>query len=88
MNKTSIKISWWLYLILAILSYYIFSYILPTFSTTGSNLDKLFEMAPEAAPIISIVFLLLAANGLYKDAPGQTTLKEKSSEEKKDLPPQ
>lgn len=81
-SKNRYRIPWWLYLLFAIISYCTLKYILPSLATPGSASAKLFALAPEAAPILAIVFLLLCANGLYRDDPLP------KSDEGKDKPPQ
>ncbi len=60
---------WWLHLILAILSYCLLKYGVDQFDTSGSQSTPLSLMAEQAAPIVAIGFLLLAANALYKKDP-------------------
>ncbi len=76
------KIPWWLYLLLAIASYCTLTYFLPSLKTAESTIDKLLDIAPKAAPIISIAFLLLAANALYRDDPPGETSNEEDTPDK------
>ena len=62
-------IPWWFYLILAIFFYVGCKYIIPALATNETSQAQLTEAGNLAAPIIAIVFLLLAANGLFKDVP-------------------
>lgn len=81
-------IPWWLYLLIAILSYCSLSYLLPSLGTAETPLGKLLQMAPQAAPIVAVAFLLLAANALYKDDPLKNANKEEGNLGEDDTPPQ
>ncbi len=61
-KKTQRYFPWWLYLILAIVIYSLFKYVLPNTDTLSPQLQGLAE---QVAPILTIIFLILAANGLY-----------------------
>jgi putative exporter of polyketide antibiotics len=75
-------IPWWLHLLVAILSYSLLKYILPALASDQAGREIFAEIGGQAAPIIAIIFLLLAANGLYKDAPENK--KEKEGEQKEE----
>lgn len=66
------QIPWWAYLTFAILAYPMLYYIIPFLAQKGSLPLPLIPMARQAAPIIAIIFLLLAANALYKNEPPTT----------------
>ncbi len=74
-SQTSIEkkqpwlVPWWLYLLIAICSYVSLTYLLPALTPSDTSMAKLFLLAPKAAPIVTIVFLLLTANALYRDDP-------------------
>ncbi len=61
------QMPWWAYLLAAILAYPLLYYIVPLLGQTGGLPFLLTSMARQAAPIVTIIFLLLAANALYKD---------------------
>lgn len=67
--KSRKHIPWWVYLFLAIFFYTGCKYILPGLASDPTSQAQLSETGNLAAPIIAIVFLLLAANGLFKDVP-------------------
>ena len=62
-------IPWWVHVLLAIVFYLGSKYIVPAIADDATSRAQLTEAGNLAAPIIAIVFLLLAANGLFKDAP-------------------
>lgn len=64
-KKTKKNIPWWIYLILAIVSYLSCKYLVQVIDVEDRSLQLFLNQAPKAAPILAIVFLLLAANGLY-----------------------
>jgi hypothetical protein len=70
------KIPWWFHLLFAIFSYCTLGYLLPSLGAPENVVGKLFRMAPQAAPIVAVAFLLLAANALYKDDPPKDISKE------------
>lgn len=85
-NSAPRPFPWWLSLLIAIGSYCTLKYILPTIQTTHPVLQHLTKAAPILAPIIAILFLLLAAKQLYdSDLPTSPDtdqeMSEKSSEE-------
>lgn len=65
-------IPWWLYLFVAILSYSVFKYLIPALASDQAAKERFAEAGNLAAPIIAILFLLLAANALYKNVPKDT----------------
>lgn len=62
-------IPWWLYLFFAILSYSLFKFVIPTLASNQAGRERLTDAGSLAAPIVAIVFLLMAANALYKNTP-------------------
>ncbi len=77
--KRKKHIPWWVYLILAIIFYVSSKYIIPALATSETSQAQLTEAGNLAAPIIAIVFLLLAANGLFKDVPHSPSQEEPPS---------
>ena len=75
------QIPWWAYLTLAILAYPVLYYIIPLLAQKGSLPLLLTPMARQAAPIIAIIFLLLAANALYKNEPPTTSTTSENQKE-------
>ena len=82
------KIPWWLHLFFAILSYCTLSYLLPSLGAPEDVAGKLLRMAPQAAPIVTVAFLLLAANALYKDDPPKDIRKEDADHSEDEKSPQ
>lgn len=82
-NQTNKKsIPWWLYLLLAILSYSLLKYFLPAMAADDLAREEFMAAGKVAAPIIAIVFLLLSANALYRNAePKQPPDEEEPSKE-------
>jgi hypothetical protein len=78
---------WWLHLLVAILSYSLLKYILPALASDQAGRERFAEVGGQVAPIIAIIFLLLAANALYKDAPEKKKEMEdeQADDEKNDL---
>lgn len=74
--KRRMAIPWWVYLLLAIVFYIGCKYIVPSFAADAAGKAQLSEAGDLAAPIIAIVFLLLAANGLFKDVPPPSSQQE------------
>jgi len=69
-NSTSLvpsflQMPWWANIILAIASYYSFKYLIPQLQFNSQTLRNFASAAPGLAPITAIIFLLLAAMGLY-----------------------
>lgn len=81
-------IPWWLYLLFAIISYCSLYYLLPSLAIAGTPIGKLLQMAPQAAPIVAVAFLLLAANALYKDDPIKNVDKEEGDHSEDETPAQ
>lgn len=59
------SLPWWIFVLLAVGSYCTLKYLLPDLHSVNPTLQKLFQAAPTFAPLITIVFLLLAAKRLY-----------------------
>ena len=62
-NKFQLHLPWWLFLLLAIAAYVSLKYVLPN---TDWLAPKMYGLAEQLAPIVTIIFLVLAANGLYQ----------------------
>ncbi len=77
-------IPWWLYLSIAILSYSLLKYVLPMLASDQASREKFIESGSQAAPILAIIFLLLAANALYKNVPKDKG--DTQDEQKEDTP--
>ncbi len=58
---------WWVHICLAIASYMGIKHGVPAFFSGVEGLDVFVGVAPQLAPIIAIVFLLLAGVALYRD---------------------
>lgn len=84
-SKIAKHIPWWLYLLIAILSYTLFKFVIPTLASDQAGRERLAEAGGLAAPIVAIVFLLLAANALYKNVP--SSKEESENEQTEDTPP-
>ncbi len=71
-----LRISWWVSVLLAIASYCCLKYLAPQLQFTSQTLQNLAIAAPGLAPMVAIVFLLLAAIRLYdtddKESPEDT----------------
>jgi predicted membrane metal-binding protein len=78
---TTRQIPWWVYLTFAILAYPMLYYIIPLLGQKGNLPLLLIPMARQAAPIITIIFLLLAANALYKNEPPTTSTTPENQKE-------
>ena len=75
------RIPWWVSVIGAIIIYSTLKYILPEFTPTNQTLGELFQLAPAAAPVLTIPFLLLAAKQLYdNDLPAGEVPEKKTDE--------
>ena len=74
-------IPWWVHLLLAIAAYVLLKYVLPQIDGLSPNLKGIAE---QLAPIITIVFLVLAGNGLYRFSTPET--KGKDDEPTDDTP--
>ena len=72
-GKSKRHFPWWLHLLIAILSYSTLKYFLPALASSQVDREQLTELGGQFAPIIAIIFLLLAANGLYRDVPRSTS---------------
>ncbi len=59
------RFPWWVSVLLAIGSYCSLKFVIPGLQPTNPALLKLAQAAPSFAPIITILFLLLAAKQLY-----------------------
>jgi len=64
-KKQHLRFPWWGSILLAILIYTSMNYLLPSLTTTNQSLSVFFEIAPDLAPIPTILFLLLGAKQLY-----------------------
>ncbi len=62
-------IPWWVYLLMAIAAYVLLKYMLPQIDGLSPQLQGLAE---QLAPIITIIFLVLAGNGLYRFSTPET----------------
>lgn len=84
-KETSKKyIPWWLYLFIAIVSYTAIKFFLPTLASNPADREQFAELGSQVAPIIAIIFLLLAANALYRNVPKSNSDKpEKQTENDK-----
>ena len=58
---------WWVHICLAIASYMGIKHGVPAFYARAEEQAVLVGVAPQLAPIIAIVFLLLAGVALYRD---------------------
>ncbi|WP_457577602.1 hypothetical protein [Desulfomarina sp.] len=59
------RFPWWLSILFAVLFYCGLKYLAPQLHTTSAFLNNLLTLAPRAAPLVAIVFLLCGAVGLY-----------------------
>lgn len=72
---------WWVSVIGAIVTYCTLKYVLPELAPINQTLGELFQLAPLAAPVLTIPFLLLAAKQLYdNDLPTKNIPDEKTDE--------
>ena len=78
-------IPWWLHLALAILSYVALKYGLQELGANQTEREKLAQIGSQAAPIITIGFLFLAANALYRNVP-ERNLEGQEKEEENQAP--
>ena len=62
-------IPWWVHLLIAIAAYVLLKYMLPQIDGLSPQLQGLAE---QLAPIITIIFLVLAGNGLYRFSTPET----------------
>lgn len=65
-RPSSTHVPWWLHILIAILCYWLLKYFLPSLVQGQSAAGRLLLLAPQLAPIVAIVFLLLAAFALYR----------------------
>jgi len=75
------KIPWWFHILLAIISYHCFKYLVPQIQFSSQSLQRLAQAAPGIAPLAAIIFLLLAAAGLYESGDKTKTSEGDSKEE-------
>jgi hypothetical protein len=61
----SLRIPWWIYIIIAAFLYMGLTYFAPTLHTENRWISALLGIAPKLAPIGTIAFLLLGAKALY-----------------------
>ncbi len=66
-------IPWWVHLLLAITAYVLLKYVLPQIEGIS---PKMQGIAEQLAPIITIDFLVLAGNGLYRFSTPKTEGKD------------
>lgn len=67
----NVRFPWWFSVLLAIFSYSVLKYAIPQQQPSNHFLYSLCQVAPDAAPLSAIGFLLLAAKQLYDgDTPG------------------
>ncbi len=79
---------WWVSVMFAIGSYCSLKFVIPGLHPTNPALQKLAQAAPTFAPIITILFLLLAAKQLYDiDAAEDAGDNEDAPEEEEDENP-
>lgn len=84
-DRPTRRLPWWIFVILAVGSYYALKYLLPGLHPANPTLGKILQAIPILAPLSSIVFLLLAAKRLYDTdggskeekvaSPNQSTIK-------------
>jgi hypothetical protein len=60
------RIPWWVNVFLAFLFYCGLKYIFPQLHTSNEFLNNIKPLAPKAAPIVAMVFLLFGAVRLYE----------------------
>lgn len=68
-DNTKRYLPWWFHLLVAILSYSFLKFFLVHLASDQAGREELAKAGSQAAPIIAIIFLLLAANALYKNVP-------------------
>ncbi|MFT5699503.1 MAG: hypothetical protein ACI8ZB_002363 [Desulforhopalus sp.] len=78
-TKPTQRIPWWVSIIGAIATYGMLKYVLPEIAWGNQGLNDFFQLAPVAAPVLTIPFLLLAAKQLY-----DTDLPEEKSKDNRD----
>ncbi len=59
------RIPWWISILLAVLFYCGLKYLAPQLHTSSTFLNNLLALAPKAAPVAAMVFLLYGAVRLY-----------------------
>ncbi len=79
-QQRSLQVPWWGHILLAVLIYTGCKYILPNSLSQVSSLQDLANITPIFAPIGAIVFLLLAANALYRSDQKKEEPEDSSSE--------
>lgn len=68
-DKTQKGLPWWIFLLLAVISYYMLKYVPPMLLKNYPGLEAVFSLMQKAAPIAALGLLLVAANALYSDSP-------------------
>jgi hypothetical protein len=63
------RFPWWASILIGATLYCALTYLAPHLQPANDTLAKLFALAPELAPIVTIPFLLLGAKQLYDIPP-------------------
>ncbi len=83
-TDTAWKTPWWLTVSTAFLCYYLLKYFIPTIPFKGVVVKQMAQAAPDIAPIVAIILLLIGAKQLYEPTDEKNDNTGKGKKDKQD----